>query len=76
MWAWVLGSVRRELRRPKTLDEEKALAAWCLRGEPEGAGWLESSLQFLEQREEIELKSLILAQIELWRHALHMQVER
>ena len=26
--------------------------------------------------EEIELKSLILAQIERWRHALHMQVER
>ena len=25
---------------------------------------------------EIELKSLILAQIERWRHALHMQVER
>ena len=24
----------------------------------------------------IELKSLILAQIERWRHALHMQVER
>ncbi len=26
--------------------------------------------------ERIELKSLILAQIERWRHALHMQVER
>ena len=25
---------------------------------------------------EIELESLILAQIERWRHALHMQVER
>ena len=25
---------------------------------------------------EIELKSLIMAQIERWRHALHMQVER
>ena len=25
---------------------------------------------------EIKLKSLILAQIERWRHALHMQVER
>ena len=24
----------------------------------------------------VELKSLILAQIERWRHALHMQVER
>jgi len=28
------------------------------------------------QQTEIELKSLILAQIERWRHALHMQVER
>ena len=30
----------------------------------------------LELCNEIELKSLILAQIERWRHALHMQVER
>ena len=29
-----------------------------------------------ETLQEIELKSLILAQIERWRHALHMQVER
>ena len=29
-----------------------------------------------ESATEIELKSLILAQIERWRHALHMQVER
>ena len=29
-----------------------------------------------EEKTEIELKSLILAQIERWRHALHMQVER
>ena len=29
-----------------------------------------------EKKTEIELKSLILAQIERWRHALHMQVER
>jgi hypothetical protein len=28
------------------------------------------------QQTEIKLKSLILAQIERWRHALHMQVER
>jgi hypothetical protein len=27
-------------------------------------------------RNRIQLKSLILAQIERWRHALHMQVER
>ena len=30
----------------------------------------------IEQIIKIELKSLILAQIERWRHALHMQVER
>lgn len=29
-----------------------------------------------ETNTEIKLKSLILAQIERWRHALHMQVER
>ena len=28
------------------------------------------------RKTEIKLKSLILAQIERWRHALHMQVER
>ncbi len=28
------------------------------------------------KKHKIELKSLILAQIERWRHALHMQVER
>ena len=28
------------------------------------------------EKTEIKLKSLILAQIERWRHALHMQVER
>ena len=30
----------------------------------------------LQYQAEIKLKSLILAQIERWRHALHMQVER
>ncbi len=30
----------------------------------------------LQEKFKIELKSLILAQIERWRHALHMQVER
>ena len=39
-----------------------------------GMGGDESSeLNFVSK---IELKSLILAQIERWRHALHMQVER
>ena len=38
---------------------------------------VKSSLQFrFERNFKIELKSLILAQIERWRHALHMQVER
>ena len=37
---------------------------------PEKSGWQQC------QQTEIELKSLILAQIERWRHALHMQVER
>ena len=34
-----------------------------------------TSIPFLSEFK-IELKSLILAQIERWRHALHMQVER
>ena len=44
--------------------------------------WPVSILSELVERQgrdattEIELKSLILAQIERWRHALHMQVER
>ena len=33
-------------------------------------------LTSVESFAEIKLKSLILAQIERWRHALHMQVER
>ena len=35
-----------------------------------------TQLQYQQYQAEIELKSLILAQIERWRHALHMQVER
>jgi hypothetical protein len=38
-----------------------------------GLGWGQRRLSYLYG---IELKSLILAQIERWRHALHMQVER
>ena len=42
--------------------------------------WFRKKLGWGQRRlsdfEEIELKSLILAQIERWRHALHMQVER
>ena len=41
---------------------------------------IEVEVKFYRQRivsiSWIELKSLILAQIERWRHALHMQVER
>jgi hypothetical protein len=36
----------------------------------------EVSINSLSNFNKIELKSLILAQIERWRHALHMQVER
>ena len=36
----------------------------------------EVSINSLSNFYKIELKSLILAQIERWRHALHMQVER
>jgi hypothetical protein len=35
-----------------------------------------TSFRLSEALKKIELKSLILAQIERWRHALHMQVER
>ena len=42
-------------------------------GQPKRMGMGPTSIELLA---EIELKSLILAQIERWRHALHMQVER
>ena len=41
-----------------------------------GKGGWRSSQVSLRSLYKIELKSLILAQIERWRHALHMQVER
>jgi hypothetical protein len=37
---------------------------------------VDSLSSFFGNKFKIELKSLILAQIERWRHALHMQVER
>ena len=37
---------------------------------------LSLSIPAKSDKTEIEQKSLILAQIERWRHALHMQVER
>ena len=42
---------------------------------PRGVGD-EVQRQYEFSFDKIELKSLILAQIERWRHALHMQVER
>ena len=47
-----------------TEEKRRGLREWALRD------------QFFEWKNKIELKSLILAQIERWRHALHMQVER
>ena len=44
---------------------------FCLGASLDGAG--PTSIELVVG---IELKSLILAQIERWRHALHMQVER
>jgi hypothetical protein len=40
------------------------------------SGLLRNKWVEVKELTEIELKSLILAQIERWRHALHMQVER
>ena len=37
---------------------------------------MSTTVHLLDESTEIKLKSLILAQIERWRHALHMQVER
>src|SRR5215471_13914918 len=51
---------------------EASLVLVC-RFDPVDAGWGQRRLSYLLK---IELKSLILAQIERWRHALHMQVER
>ena len=41
-----------------------------------GMGWQVKSELLAEIEASNQLKSLILAQIERWRHALHMQVER
>ena len=41
-----------------------------------GVGWIHGDTSSESFGEGIELKSLILAQIERWRHALHMQVGR
>jgi hypothetical protein len=51
-----------------------------LYGSPARAAWTAGGKELvnvsIEYLAEIKLKSLILAQIERWRHALHMQVER
>ena len=53
---------------------------WSAEVKRSGGGLLEvevgEGLTSVESFAEIKLKSLILAQIERWRHALHMQVER
>ena len=57
-------TLNKECRKAKNLS---------ISGENEYDPFFEQSK---EEKTEIELKSLILAQIERWRHALHMQVER
>ena len=54
----------------EVLTLDRSLSLW-----PEGCGD-EVQRQYEFSFDMIELKSLILAQIERWRHALHMQVER
>jgi hypothetical protein len=44
--------------------------------EPMNVDSVERDFHWKSTLKQIELKSLILAQIERWRHALHMQVER
>ena len=62
--------------------DASAVGAWVLGVGRESRAFLVKGARVatksseLELCIEIELKSLILAQIERWRHALHMQVER
>ena len=57
----------------KTLSEQTSGSRVVTEG---GCSPESCSTAVMRSRTEIELKSLILAQIERWRHALHMQVER
>jgi hypothetical protein len=59
---WAFGKECFELEIQSLLDFKRSLKC----------GFFDS----LSKNSEIKLKSLILAQIERWRHALHMQVER
>ena len=52
----------------------EVLTRWKVLSWPARVGMGPTSIE--RDFEWIELKSLILAQIERWRHALHMQVER
>ena len=61
MWAPAFPSVARETKVARIEESKDGISL---------------SVRFESDLEEIELKSLILAQIERWRHALHMQVER
>ena len=56
-----------------TLSE---LSIDAVRGLPKGKPETATVATIASRLRRIELKSLILAQIERWRHALHMQVER
>ena len=59
------------------MRHSKNLRSSRFEGKPKDERLILSSFNSGEERQtEIELKSLILAQIERWRHALHMQVER
>ena len=63
MWA-PCGCLEEHLERVLS-SSNSADAGWVLYEEMRGGS-----------HEQIQVKSLILAQIERWRHALHMQVER
>ena len=71
----VLVLIRRNKASARAGQTEGVEASLVLirRGSTDVEGMGPTSIELLV---EIELKSLILAQIERWRHALHMQVER
>ena len=56
--------------------EPKNLPMFALHWKPKGRIIPSLSIPAKSDKTVIEQKSLILAQIERWRHALHMQVER
>ena len=66
---WVFGLVEFALANCNEMEDSHD-------GKDCGSGEIWSYRTSSERITGIELKSLILAQIERWRHALHMQVER